>query len=553
MAESASSDGRSVLLVGFQDQDNLGLRYLMSSLQQAGFAPQIATYQPDPGSLIDLAERTRPGLIGFSLIFQYMAPNFAKVIAKLREHGVSAHFTMGGHYPSFDYQEILDRIPGLDSVVRFEGEATLVELASKIQAGEDWRHIAGIAYRKSGQITANPLRAPVADLDILPEPDRDDIDYETQPFATASILGSRGCPWECSFCSIRPFYEAQGGALRRLRHPEAIAAEMVGLYHKRRVSLFLFQDDDFLGGGKKARAWAYQLAQALEDVGLAGRIAFKISCRSDEVREDVLRRLMQVGLTHVYMGVESGDEQGLLNMNKHLQPAQHIEAGRILKALGLTFDFGFMLLDPYSDFNSVRNNIAFLEAFAGDGWAAVSFCRMLPYTGTPIKRRLEDEGRLLGTAFDPDYRFLDPKLNIFYDWVLATFHERNFTNRGLVHIFRSLLFEAHLRVSGFGEYDEASRSHLHHLTAVCNGIACYSLRAALDYIETTSLTLLERNRSFLQQLTQFEKVEEQRLLRQVIDLYWPILEKKRRGVSTPQERVLLGSFDNTWTLAPAHA
>jgi len=368
----------------------------------------------------------------------------------------------------------------------------------------------------------------------------------------ASILGSRGCPWECSFCSIRPFYEAQGGSLRRLRYPEAIAEEMAGLYHRRKVSLFLFQDDDFLGGGKGARAWAYQLAQALENVGLAGKIAFKISCRSDEVREDILGRLMQVGLTHVYMGVESGDEQGLLNMNKHLQPAQHIEAGRILKTLGLTFDFGFMLLDPYSDFNSVRNNIAFLEAFAGDGWTAVSFCRMLPYAGTPIKSRLENDGRLLGTAFDPDYRFLDPKLDVFYEWMLATFHERNFTNRGLVHILRSLLFEAHLRLPGFAEYDEPSKAYLHHLAAVCNGVACYSLRTAVDYIEDTPLHALQRDRSFLQQLTRFEVAEEQELMRQVIQLYWPILEKKRRGTPVLSESALVGGFENTWTLAAAN-
>jgi radical SAM superfamily enzyme YgiQ (UPF0313 family) len=522
----------------------------MSSLQQAGFAPQIVTYRPDPEPLIELAEREHPVVIGFSLIFQYMAPDFARVIAALREHRVVTHLTMGGHYPSFDYQEILDRIPGLDSVVRFEGEATVVELASKIRSGEDWRQVHGIAYRETDRVIANSLRLPIADLDSLPEPYRDDIDYESQPFPVASILGSRGCPWECSFCSIRPFYEAQGGSLRRLRHPEAIAEEIAGLYHRRKVSLFLFQDDDFLGGGKGARVWAYQLAQALEHVGLAGKIAFKISCRSDEVREDILRRLMQVGLTHIYMGVESGDEQGLLNMNKHLQPAQHTEAGRILKTLGLTFDFGFMLLDPYSDFNSVRNNIAFLEAFAGDGWTAVSFCRMLPYAGTPIKGRLENDGRLLGTAFDPDYRFLDPKLDVFYEWMLATFHERNFTNRGLVHILRSLLFEAHLRMPGYGEYDDASRAYLHHLTAISNGVACYSLRNALDYIENKSLVSLQSERSFLQRLTEFERVEEQKLLRQVIQLYWPILERKRRSQATHEENMLIGSFDNTWTLAP---
>src|SRR5437870_8143671 len=55
----------------------------------------------------------------------------------------------------------------------------------------------------------------VIDLDSLPWPYRDDIDYLAHDLPTASVLGSRGCPWDCSFCSIRPFYEAQEGPLRR--------------------------------------------------------------------------------------------------------------------------------------------------------------------------------------------------------------------------------------------------------------------------------------------------------------------------------------------------
>ena len=263
----------------------------------------------------------------------------------------------------------------------------------------------------------------VEDLDILPLPDRQSIDYEGHPMPTASILGSRGCPWDCSFCSIRPFYEEQGGPLRRLRAPRAIVDEMIDLHRRRGVPIFLFQDDDFLAGGKNAKRWAAEIADLIVDARLAGQIAFKISCRSDEIHEDILERLIAGGLTHVYMGVESGDEEGLLNMSKRLKPEAHLRAGRILKQFGLSFDFGFMMVDPYSTFRSIRQNIDFLEAFIGDGWTVAPFCRMLPYAGTPIKRRLEAEGRLLGTPFEPDYQFLDPKLDLFYDWMVRTFYD----------------------------------------------------------------------------------------------------------------------------------
>ena len=129
----------SVLLIGYQDQDNLGLRYLLSSVLQAGFAGRIETYTADPEPIVALAERLKPDVIGFSLIFQYMSPAFGRVIEALRVAGCRSHITIGGHYPSFDAEEVLQRIPGADSIVRFEGERTLVELMQKLGRREDWR------------------------------------------------------------------------------------------------------------------------------------------------------------------------------------------------------------------------------------------------------------------------------------------------------------------------------------------------------------------------------------------------------------------------------
>jgi len=542
------SHSTSVLLVGFQDQDNLGLRYLLSSVQQAGFQARIVTYQANPAPLVELVQQECPQVIGFSLIFQYMAPDFGQVIQALRDSGVTAHITMGGHYPSFDYAEVLQRIPGLDSIVRFEGELTLVELMGKIDAGEDWRTIQGLAFRSGDTIVATPLRPAVTDLDMLPWPNREDIDYHAHELPTASVLGSRGCPWDCSFCSIRPFYEAQEGPLRRMRRPEAIVEEICAIHRECDVPVFLFQDDDFLGGGRRARQWACAIADGLAQAGLAGKVAFKVSCRSDEIDADCMQQLIAGGLTHIYMGVENGDPQGLINMSKRIKPEQHLRAGHILKELGLSFDFGFMLLDPYSTFEMVRNNIDFLETFVGDGWAVASFCRMLPYAGTPLKTKLEQSGRLLGTPFEPDYRFLDPKLDIFYDWMLETFHERNFTNRGLCHILKSMLFEARLRLPEHTSFNDFDRAYVQHLTAVCNGLAIYTLRAAVDYLIATPLDTLEHDRSFLQQLTRHERAEEERLLREVVDFYWSVRQRKTlRSAETPLSMV--GGFEKSWTVA----
>ena len=415
-------------------------------------------------------------------------------------------------------------------------------LLNRLAEGADWRDIHGLACRlDDGSVHANCLREPVADLDELPWPERTDIDYESNPLATASILGSRGCPWNCSFCSIRPFYEEQGGKLRRLRRPDAVVSEMIDLHERRGVPLFLFQDDDFLATGRRARDWGGGIADLVaEEVG-ERRIGFKMSCRSDEVQEEILRRLMRGGLTHVYMGVESGDTGGLVNMNKMLKPETHLRAGAILKSLGLSFDFGFMLMDPSSTFESIRNNISFLQAFVGDGWSIAPFCRMLPYAGTPVRRQLAAEGRLKGTDFQPDYSFLDPKLDFYYDWMLRTFHRRNFTNEGLCHVLRYLSFEARLRIGEVDETQARTTAVLMFITAQANQLACQVLGAALDHIEATPSDQLRLDDEFLQSLTAWEQMHEDRLMNDIDEyLRVTVHRRLRRGA---------GGFERSWTFA----
>jgi hypothetical protein len=198
-----------------------------------------------------------------------------------------------------------------------------------------------------------------------------------------------------------------------------------------------------------------------------------------------------------------------------------------------------MLMDPWSTFDSIRNNVAFLEEFVGDGWSVAPFCRMLPYAGTPIRRQLEEQGRLLGSPFDPDYKFLDPRLDLFYDWVLATFHRRNFTSEGLCHLLRYGLFEARLRLPGANPTTDLDRARLQCIAEVCNGVACRVLRSAIDWVEAHTLEELEGDREFLTGLMELEHREEQRLTEEYF-VY-------RREIESRSPHKAEGGFDKTWT------
>ncbi len=477
------SGAARVLLVGFQDQDNLGLGYLAGSLRAAGHDVRISTFEADFIPLLRLAREWNPHVIGFSLIFQFMAPEFGQTIRELRAGGVTAHFTMGGHYASFAPETLLELIPELDSVVRFEGERTLVELTWSIVADQPWRGIRGIAWRDGGIVHQTPPREDPVDLDAMPWPERTDTGYHRGSIPTASVLASRGCPYKCSFCSIITFYDGNNTRGRRRRNPIRVVDEIEHLVRDRGARLILFQDDDFLAGGPDARRWALTIAQELIGRGLNRQMRFKLSCRSDEVREEVFVPLIEAGLAHVYMGVEAGDPDALKTLNKHITPSVHLRAGRILRDLDVSFDFGFMLLEPWSTMSTVRNNLHFLREFCAGGYAAAGFCRTLPYVGTPMEQRMRAEGRLVGPALEADYRFLDARLDALWDFSLAAFAGRNYGKNAVWDLLRGLLFEARLDYPD-RPYDPEFLAGARTLTDASNSLMIDVAEEALDHIES---------------------------------------------------------------------
>jgi anaerobic magnesium-protoporphyrin IX monomethyl ester cyclase len=409
-----------IALIGYQDQGNLGMGYLSAVLQQRGHAVQMIDVRDGPEKIAERLVSRQPLVVGFSLIFQVFLPQFRKIASRLRTAGITSHFTIGGHFPSLCHDEALKHFPELDSVVRFEGEHTLVDLVDRLLSNRDWRETPGLAFLKDGQVAESEPRALVQDLDSLPYPYRPFEPEQIGGFPTLPLLASRGCARRCSFCSIHTFYRTAPGKVVRVRKPVNVVEEMLHLLQHHGVRVILFQDDDFPLWGPAGRRWADELVGRMYDMGLVGRMIWKISCRAEYVEYELFRKLRDAGLFLVYMGLESGTEQGLKVLNKEMSVEENLSAVRTLKELELNVSYGFMLFDPSSTFESVRENVAFLKNITGDGLAAATFSRMLPYGGTPIRDALRNEGRLRGDLTRPDYDFLDLRLNDFYRLLTPT-------------------------------------------------------------------------------------------------------------------------------------
>src|SRR6185369_10689253 len=254
--------------VGFQNQGNLGLGYLASTLRQHGYSVDVFDFETKPEVLLEAVLRRPPVLIGFSLIFQFYINRYRDLIDFLRKNGVDCHFTMGGHFPSLSFHHTLDLVPNLDSVALFEGEFTLLELVDRLSLGEDWHTVPGLASRNGGEVARTTLRSLVDDLDVLPYPDRDFKPMATLGHTIMPLLASRGCARTCSFCSIQTFYRTAPGRIVRTRKPSKVVSEMKMLYEERGTTIFLFQDDDFPLFGPVWKRWARDFLAELHKSGL---------------------------------------------------------------------------------------------------------------------------------------------------------------------------------------------------------------------------------------------------------------------------------------------
>jgi len=369
-----------------------------------------------------------------------MLMEFAALLKYLRLQGVTAHFTMGGHFSTIEYAKTLEIIPELDTVIRHEGEVSMLELFQNLNNPEKWSEIKGIAFRKNNQIHGTPPRPLIEDLDSLPFSTRRSRTQKYHNIAACSILASRGCYYNCSFCSVRQFYGSTSGSKRRSRSPSNVAQEMQQLFGKN-IRIFKFVDDDLGMKSNVQKDWISEFASELKKRGIGDKILWRISNRVDELDLECVKLLKEVGLAFVYMGIESGSNEGLKVCNKHYSVKDIYNALEILEKAEVKFDYGFMMLTPGTTFESIKEDLQFLKDLTASGRAVVHFTKMLPYAGTPIAQQLKEEGRLEGTIDHPTYRYSDPRLNLMEAFLVQTFHEAIFGKRALVNKLRMLIFD----------------------------------------------------------------------------------------------------------------
>jgi len=438
-----------LVLVGADYEENLGMCMIAAAAESAGHRASVVPFGGGDREAVVLdVLALRPDVVGLAAQFQHRGLDFVGLACDLRRAGFRGHVTAGGQFATMAASSLLAGGYGVDSVVLYEGERTIVELLAALGGRRSLASVAGLALPdgRGGSFRTAP-RPLAEDLDALPMAHRYRRHSRQLGIPFIPVSGGRGCWASCSFCSITSVHRdgrAHGvtGRRLRLRSPEDVGREMSLLAHAVGGSaVFCFHDENFLlPSPEKTLARVAAIRRTLDEQGV-GRAAFVGKCRPDTVTPGLARELARLGVVRMYVGIENTSESGARHLNRGVEVARMAAALDACADAGIFTCYNLLVFEPDSTLDDVAKNLAFMRARPE---TPINFCRAEPYLGTPMYQRLRAEGRLVGGFLGSDYRITDDRAELLFRIASSVFREHNFATDGVANRYMSLGYSAKL-------------------------------------------------------------------------------------------------------------
>jgi len=315
----------------------IGIGYLAGYLISNGRKVKIIDEHISPISkdlLEDAIKKINPPYIFGISTLTACAKRSYEIAETIKNLYPESKIILGGIHPTILPDEILEN-RNIDFVVRSEGETILVELYDAIKNNSDYSQIRGISFKGGNNVIHNPS-ANLPDLKQLPPFPYYLFDKNLDRYNFGFIASSRGCPYNCIFCSQRII----SGHRFRYVPSEVVISEIDLLINRYRQTHINFVDDSFTVNKER-------IAQLCEDMigkRFYEKATFDCQTRADAVDDDMLELLKRAGFRLINFGLETASERLMVLLNKKETVRENIDAVRLAKKHGFgvsgTFIFG---------------------------------------------------------------------------------------------------------------------------------------------------------------------------------------------------------------------
>ena len=331
---------------------NIGIAYVGHYLETHGnVTPACIDARLSRLSLEETVERIvalRPRVLGIGAMTP-MVLAAAEVAARVKEQLPEVRTVLGGFHATFLPERSLEEFPAFDYVAVGESELSFCDLVQRLLSGATCEDIPGIWSRTNSGLSQQGRGTIPPTLDELGEPgwhlfDPADL---AQYCSTLPVMGVRGCPFACNFCS-RPY-----GRKVRKRTPSRIVDEIERNVERFGIGKLHFYDETF----SVDRRHTEELCRDVLERSLP--VTWTCTVHANTVDLDLARLMKQAGCSQVGYGVESGDPAILKAMGKGVDQQRIERARRILKEVGITTLGFFIFGHPNETRRSIWRTIRF--------------------------------------------------------------------------------------------------------------------------------------------------------------------------------------------------
>jgi len=372
----------------------INLAYIAAYLLKKGLNVQIIDYEIEHFSkeaLFRVLREYKVDILGVSCMTPTIK-NGALICELAKQFNNNIKTVVGGVHANGLPILTLEEFPAFDSLVYGEGEITFHELCLRYKDGIGLNGLPGTVYRDNGSIIKNLPRQLIKDLDILPFPARQLINYDEQKghsargfsnkIRSAEIFTSRGCPIACSFCAI----QATFGKEVRFRALSFIEEEIRECVEHFKCNHIVIADDTFTLIKERALA----ICDILKRSGIK---SWNCDTRVNTVSRELLLAMKNSGCQKVAFGVESGSQRIIDRIGKKITIEQVKNAVNMAKEAGIKHIEGNFIIgsDPAETLEDVEKTKYLITSLP---WSFVSVTVIVPYPGTPLYTSMKDKNLL---------------------------------------------------------------------------------------------------------------------------------------------------------------
>ena len=325
----------------------LGLAYIAASLRKE-FGDKIECRIID-GNLVDEIKDFHPDIVGITSVTRNY--NMAKEYAHIAK-AFNVPVIIGGVHISFIPQTLTH---DMDIGIVGEGEKTIIDLMASFMANSGFEKselldIDGIMFRDLDNMVITRTRELIKPLDNISYPARNLLEIKKQ----TSMLSSRGCPYNCAFCSTARLT----GNQVRYASAEYVADEIELIHRRYNVEYITIYDDLFAIDAKRV----IEIQERMAAKNLIGKFDIAVNTRTDFITDELAGILRQMNVKVVGLGVESGCQETLDYLKSGgIAVEDNANAIRILKKHKIIPYCSFIIGSPFEDKESLMQTVRFIN------------------------------------------------------------------------------------------------------------------------------------------------------------------------------------------------